>query len=68
MLHLNKFIDRVQAQDSRGSRDLVMTISDARALHADITRLLAELHDLRTQVKTSNNEPAIEVRIGGGTF
>lgn len=68
MLQVNKFIDRVEGHESRGSRDFVMTMSDARSLHADITRLLAELVDLRDQVKKANNDSTIEVKIGGGTF
>jgi len=68
MLHLNKFIDRVEGHDARGSRDFVMSMSDARALHADITRLLAELHNLHDRLDKNNQEPVVEVKIGGGTF
>ena len=68
MLHLNKFIDRVEGHDARGSRDFVMSMADARALHADITRLLAELHVLHDQIHKNNQEPVVEVKIGGGVF
>jgi hypothetical protein len=68
MLHLNKFIDRVEGHDARGTRDFVMSMSDARALHADITRLLSELHGLHEQINKNNQEPVVEVKIGGGTF
>ena len=68
MLHVNKFIDRVEGHDARGSRDFVMSMADARALHADITRLLAQLAELRDQVETADKDPVIEVKIGGGTF
>jgi len=68
MLHLNKFIDRVEGHDARGSRDFVMSMTDARALHADITRLLAELHGLHDRINKIGQEPVVEVKIGGGTF
>lgn len=68
MLHLNKFIDRVQGHDSRSAQDFVMTMNDARALHADITRLLVQLNQLQEHFNNSNTEPNIEVKIGGGTF
>jgi hypothetical protein len=68
MLHLNKFIDRVEGHDARGNRDFVMSMTDARALHADITRLLADLHVLHEQINKIGQEPVVEVKIGGGTF
>ena len=67
-IHLNKFIDRLRGQESRGSKDFVMTMNDARDLHADITRLLAELHDLREQAVNVNAQQQITVKLDGGTF
>jgi hypothetical protein len=37
-IHLQKFVDRVRGQEARGARDFVMTMNEARDLHADITR------------------------------
>lgn len=68
MLHINRFIDRVEGHDARGSRDFVMSMTDARALHADITRLLSQVAELRDQAETANKDSMIEVKIGGGTF
>jgi hypothetical protein len=67
-IHLTKFIDRVRGHEARGSRDFVMTMTDAKDLHADITRLLVELHDLREQTTKTSQEQVIEVQIGGGSF
>jgi len=67
-IHLIKFIDRVRGHEARGSRDFVMTMSDAKDLHADITRLLVELHDLRDQASTRSLDETITVQIGGGSF
>jgi len=68
-IHLTKFIDRVRGHEARGSRDFIMTMTDAKDLHADITRLLVELHDLHEQVaKISQETQVVEVQIGGGSF
>jgi hypothetical protein len=67
-LHLQKFVDRVRGHEARGSRDFVMTLAEAKDMHADITRLLLELHDLREQISKPATEEVITVQIGGGSF
>jgi len=67
-IHLQKFVDRVRGQEARGARDLVMTMNEARDLHADITRLLLVLQNLQEQqIKTSNTD-VLKVEIQGGSF
>lgn len=64
--HIVKFIDRIKASESRGQRDFIMTMTEAKDLHADITKLLIKLQE------SSNNQvdqaQVIEVRVQGGTF
>jgi hypothetical protein len=67
-LHLQKFVDRVRGHEARGSKDFIMTLTEAKDMHADITRLLLELHDLREQVSKSAAEEVITVQVGGGSF
>jgi len=67
-LHINKFIDRIKAQESRGQRDLVMSMNEARDLHADITKLLLVLQHHHEQSQTPKNSETIEVVVTGGTF
>jgi hypothetical protein len=67
-IHLQKFVDRVRGHEARGSRDFVMSMTDAKDLHADITRLMLELHDLREQAVITAEEPVIRVQVGGGSF
>jgi hypothetical protein len=67
-LHLQKFVDRVQGNESRGLRDFTMSMSDARALHADLTRLLIELQALREIVATKPQEEVVTVDVDGGLF
>jgi hypothetical protein len=67
-LHLQKFIDRVRGHEARGSKDFIMPMSDAKDMHADITRLLLELHDLREQASKPAAEDVITVKMDGGSF
>ena len=67
-IHLNKFVDRVRGHEARGSRDFVMSMTDAKDLHADITRLLLELHNLREQATNTPKEEVITVKMDGGSF
>jgi hypothetical protein len=45
-----------------------MSMTDAKDLHADITRLLAELHELRNQLTTRRADETITVQLTGGAF
>ena len=67
-MHLQKFVDRVRGHEARGARDFVMSMTDAKDLHADITRLLLELHELREQATKPTEEQVITVQVGGGSF
>lgn len=66
MIHINRFIDLIKAQESRGGRDVVMSLRDAKDLHGDITKLLLALESVREQ-QAAQNEP-IQVEIAGGSF
>ena len=68
-IHLQKFVDRVRGHEARGSRDFVMSMTDAKDLHADITRLLADLVALREQLTQQTQVPdPVTVEITGGKF
>ena len=67
-LHLQRFVDRVQGNESRGLKDFTMSMTDAKALHADLTRLLIELQALREVVATKSQEEVITVNMDGGSF
>jgi len=68
-IHINKFIDKIKATESRNLRDLTMSIIDARDLHADITKLLLAVQALQERgqaaAPTAN---VISVEVEGGTF
>ena len=64
-LHINRFIDSVKAHESRGQKDFIMPMRDAKDLHADITKLLLALEVLRSQ---STKNEVIKVEIAGSNF
>ena len=66
--HLLKFIERVQGYESRGSKDFIMSMADAKNLHADITRLLLELNNLRETRIQPEQDSVINVQMDGGSF
>ena len=67
LLHINKFLDRVRASEGRADRQIVMSLAEARDLHADITKLLLALHASHEQI-TVADPVTTDVQIDGGTF
>jgi hypothetical protein len=65
-LHINRFIDLIKAQESRGGRDVTLSLRDAKDLHADITKLLLVLEKLHEN-QSKDNE-VVKVELTGGTF
>lgn len=64
-LHIARFVDRLKAAESRGQQDMVMTVRDARDLHADITKLLLQLQESTVVQSRTDDTP---VQIQGGSF
>jgi hypothetical protein len=64
-LHINRFVDSIKAHESRGQKDFVMSLRDAKDLHSDITKLLMTLAAMRT-VPVENS--VTEVVLDGGSF
>ena len=67
-IHLQRFVDRVQGNESRGLKDFTMSMTDAKALHADLTRLLIELQALREVAVAQPREEVVTVNMDGGSF
>jgi len=66
-LHINRFIDRIKAAESRQQRDIILSIIEARDLHADITKLLLVLQALQEPTNNTNTD-VITVSMDGGNF
>jgi hypothetical protein len=69
-LHINRFIDRLKAVESKNQRDFYMTMIEARDLHADITKLLLAVQVLQEKLANQNasKDGVITVEMNGGTF
>lgn len=66
--HVQRFVERVRSAEHRGLREVVLSLNEAKDLHADITKLLAviqELHERDQAAKAAGPENA---EISGGTF
>jgi hypothetical protein len=64
-LHINRFIDSVKAHESRGTQQFMMPLRDAKDLHADITKLLLVVNELRDRLQ---NQEIITVEVSGQAF
>ena len=65
MLQIKNFIDSVSLMDNRQRRELILSSEDARALRDEISKIMAELLELRT---TSSIDQTIEVDLSGGKW
>jgi hypothetical protein len=65
MLHIKKFMDKMSVVESKMNKDVVLPIVDARGLRDDITRLLADLHELSSNTE---KKEVIDIQIKGGAF
>ena len=68
MIHIQRFIERLQGFEARGARDFTMPIKDAKDLHADLTRLLIALQAARDSAVNAAQESEITVEMKGGAF
>ena len=67
LLHINKFVDKLKAAEGRALREVTMSLSEARDLHADITRLLVIVQDLHEQRQTAVTG-GTDLQVDGGRF
>lgn len=68
MIHINKFLERLQGFEARGTRDFIMPLRDAKDLHADITRLLMALETARDHSQAQAKDEVVRVEMDGGKF
>jgi hypothetical protein len=60
---IERFLDRVRAAESRQQREIIFTMTEARDLHADITRLLLKLEE-----RSTNGTADIQIDLRGQDF
>ena len=66
--HVQRFVERVRSAEHRGQREVVLSLSEAKDLHADITKLLAVIQELHEQARTAPEAAPQDAEISGGTF
>lgn len=66
MIYIKKFLDKMTAVESRQNKDVVLPIMEARGLRDEISKLLADLHELTDKPK--NTDDVLEIQIKGGSF
>lgn len=62
MIHIKRFIDKISSMEGKQGRDVVLPISEARALRDEITKLIIDQRD--DNVKQSSDE-VIKVEVRG---
>ena len=67
-MHIQRFVDRLRGFEARGSRDFTMSITDAKDLHSDSTRLLLDLQTVKETAIKATQEETITVEMNGGSF
>ena len=65
MLHIKKFIDKMSATEGKQAKDIVLPIGEARGLRDDISRLLADLHELSKEKEKDEEVSSVTVKGGG---
>jgi type II secretory pathway predicted ATPase ExeA len=60
---IERFLEKVRSTESRGQREVVLTLTEARDLHLDLTRLL-----LRLENKNHEDQQNITIEMRGGDF
>jgi hypothetical protein len=67
-IHIQKFIERVQGFEARAAKDFTMPMKDAKDLHADITRLLLTVNQLREVAVAAQQNDKISIEVEGRSF
>lgn len=68
MIHIKRFLDKMAVMESKQSKDVVLPVVDARGLRDDISKLLADLHELSTKKSEDSKDEIIQIEIKGGGF
>lgn len=66
-LHITRFVDRLRSAESRGMKEVSLSLEDARSLHAELTKILARLEEVNSKPADTVPE-VIQVEITGGKF
>jgi hypothetical protein len=65
MIHIKRFIDKISSMEGKQGRDVVLPISEARALRDEITKLII---DNNNEVVKKPDDEVIRVEMRGGRW
>ena len=65
MINIKRFIDKIASMEGKQGRDVVLPISDARALRDEITKLLLDQREIKP---TQQANEVVQVEIKGGKW
>ncbi len=68
MVNIKRFVDRVALQEGKNSRDLVLTIAEARGLRDELLKLLLDVQAQPRASQPQLDEQLIKVEIIGGKW
>lgn len=68
MINIKKFIDKVSTIDARSSRDVVLTLNEARMLRDEIAKLLVDRLESIQRTSSRSSEEVTQVEIVGGKW
>jgi hypothetical protein len=67
MINIKKFIDKIASMEGKQGRDVVLPITEARALRDEITKLLLDQRESSPTPSQKDNEP-IQLEVKGGRW
>jgi hypothetical protein len=67
MINIKKFIDKIASMEGKQGRDVVLPITEARALRDEITKLLLDQRESTPTPSQRDNEP-IQLEVKGGRW
>lgn len=67
-VQIQKFINKIKVAEARGARDMSIPLGEAKDLHAELTTLLLQMQDLRSQYIEKQENEVVEINMSGGSF
>jgi hypothetical protein len=67
MINIKKFIDKIASMEGKQGRDVVLPITEARALRDEITKLLLDQRESTPTPSQRDSEP-IQLEVKGGRW
>ena len=67
-IHLKMFNDKVKLMNSTNNKQLILSATEARNLHADLFDLLNHCTTLSQEIARKDQEQVVTVGMDGGSF